>query len=252
MMLLEVNDLTKHFGGLAAVNYLSFSIREGEILGLIGPNGAGKTTVFNLISGVFQPTKGKVKFKGEDVTSLKPHKIAKKGVIRTFQLTNLFTELSVIQNVLVGCHLKCKMAFFKKLLCASSVFGKNDILLKGALETIDFMGLTPVKDEVAGNLSVGYQRFLSIAMALAADPELMLLDEPFIGMNMEEINTLMDRLNKLVEKGITILLVEHNMKAVMNLCHRIVVMNQGSKLAEGPPEEVKRNRDVIAAYLGEA
>lgn len=251
MTLLEVENLTKHFGGLTAVNQLGFSVYSGEILGLIGPNGAGKTTVFNLISGVLQPAKGSIRFKGEELCSLKSHEIARKGIVRTFQLTNLFTDLSVVQNVLIGCHLKSQMNFFKKLLCSSSIYGTDGDILKEALDTIDFMGLSDVVNEPAGNLPVGYQRYLSIAMALAAGPELILLDEPFTGMNMEEINTLMARLKELVEKGITILLVEHNMKAVMNICHRIVVMNHGEKLTEGSPEEVKRDRDVITAYLGE-
>jgi len=251
MTLLEVENLTKHFGGLTAVNHLSFSVQSGEIIGLIGPNGAGKTTVFNLISGVLQPGKGSIRFKGEELCSLKPHKIARKGIVRTFQLTNLFTDLSVVQNVLMGGHLKSQMNFFKKLLCSSSIYGTDGDILKEALDTIDFMGLSDAVNEPAGNLPVGSQRCLSIAMALAAGPELILLDEPFTGMNMEEINVLMARLEELVEKGITILLVEHNMKAVMNLCHRIVVMNHGKKLTEGSPEEVKRDRDVITAYLGE-
>ena len=250
-MLLDVDGLTKHFGGLTAVNQLDFLVYSGEILGLIGPNGAGKTTVFNLISGVLNPAKGTIRFKGEDISSLKPYKIARKGIVRTFQLTNLFTELSVLQNVLIGCHLKTRTNFFKKLLCASSICGADGEILKEALGAIDFMGLSDVVNEPAGSLPVGYQRYLSIAMALAAGPELILLDEPFTGMNMEEINTLMARLEELVEKGITILLVEHNMKAVMNICHRIVVMNHGEKLTEGSPDEVKRDRDVITAYLGE-
>ena len=251
MKFLEVKEVTKHFGGLMAVNYLSFSVQRGEILGLIGPNGAGKTTIFNLISGVLQPNKGKVEFKGEDISSLNPHKIARKGIVRTFQLTNLFNNLSVVQNVLVGCHLKSHMNFLRKFLSESSIRGRDNGILKRAMGIIESMGLSSVTNESAENLPVGYQRCLSIAMAVAAGPELLLLDEPFTGMNIEEIEVLMGRLSRLVEQGITILLVEHNMKAVMNLCHRIVVIDQGAKLAEGLPEEIKSNEDVIKAYLGE-
>ena len=251
VMLLEVQDLTRHFGGLSAVNHMNFCVESGEIVGLIGPNGAGKTTVFNLISGVLQPDGGRILFRGEDISSLKPYKIAKKGISRTFQLTNLFEQLSVIQNILVGCHLRVQMGFLKKLMSGSSVGGRDNEILKTALGIVDFMGLSSMVNETAENLPVGHQRSLSIAMALAADPELLLLDEPFIGMTIEELNVMMNRINGLVEQGITILLVEHNMKAVMNLCHRIVVMDQGRKLTEGLPEEVKRDKDVITAYLGE-
>ena len=251
MKLLEVKDVTKHFGGLTAVNFLSFFVQRGEILGLIGPNGAGKTTVFNLISGVLQPNKGKILFKGEDIGSLNPHKIAKRGIVRTFQLTNLFNNLSVMQNILVGSHLKSQMNFLRNFLSESSIHGRDGGILKRAMGIIDSMGLSSVTNESAENLPIGYQRCLSIAMAIAADPELLLLDEPFTGMNIEEIEALMGRLSRLVEQGITILLVEHNMKAVMNICHRIIVIDQGAKLAEGSPEEVKSNEDVIKAYLGE-
>ena len=252
MTLLEVQNLTRHFGGLSAVNHMNFYVDSGEIVGLIGPNGAGKTTVFNLISGVLQPDGGKILFKGEDISSLKPFEIAKRGISRTFQLTNLFEQLSVIQNVLMGCHLRVRMSFFRKLMSGSSIGGRDNSILKTALGIVDFMGLSSMANETAENLPVGHQRSLSVAMAIATDPELLLLDEPFTGMTMEELAVMMDRINGLVEQGVTILLVEHNMKAVMNLCHRIVVMDQGGKLTEGLPEEVKRDKDVITAYLGEA
>lgn len=250
MMLLETKGLTKYFGGLAAVDDLDVKINEGEIIGLIGPNGAGKTTVFNLITGVFPPMKGAVLFKGESITGLKPDQVAKKGVVRTYQLTKLFGEYSVINNVLMAQHLHAQIGFWGAFFRPPSARRRESALLQEAEEIMKLVGIEGQKDESAKNLPHGHQRALGIAIALAAAPKLLLLDEPATGMNPEESNTLMQRIRNIASKGITILIIEHDMKLVMGLCERVVVLNQGKKIAEGPPDEIKENREVIQAYLG--
>ena len=250
MALLEIRGLAKNFGGLLAVNNLDFDVYSGEILGLIGPNGAGKTTVFNLITGFFPPSKGKIIFKGEDITGFKSHVIARKGIVRTFQLTTLFESRTVLENMLVALHLESKSGFWTAIFNASTTREREKELLGKAMEILDFMRLSTLRDEVASNLPHGHQRSLGIAMTMAASPELLLLDEPVTGMNPEETSVMMDLINKIRERGVTILLVEHDMKAVMGLCERITVLNFGQRIAEGSPDEVKENRDVIEAYLG--
>jgi len=250
MPLLELQKLTKSFGGLTAVNELDLSIERGEIVGLIGPNGAGKTTVFNTISGVFRPTKGKVLFKDKDITGLKPHAVVKKGLVRTFQLTTLFGDMTVLQNILVGFHLASGMGFWAALFNTASARSGQERLLRKAAELANFMGLGQTQYELARNLPHGHQRALEMAIALAASPELLLLDEPVTGMNAEEIEQMMNRINDTRNQGITILLVEHDMRVVMDICDRICVLNFGGKIAEGSPKEVCENKEVVAAYLG--
>jgi len=250
MALLEVKGITKHFGGLVAVSDLEFNVYKGEILGLIGPNGAGKTTVFNLLSGVHKPTKGKVVFKGENITGLKPNKVASKGVVRTFQATNLFQEMTALENVLVAHHIRIRTGFCRALF--STPFARRDgkaIEQRGA-EILESMGLEHAKDELAKNLPHGHQRALGISMALAADPELLLLDEPVTGMNPEETMTMMKMIKEIRDRGKTLLVVEHDMRAIMGMSDRIIVLNFGRKIAEGLPEEIRKNRDVLEAYLG--
>jgi branched-chain amino acid transport system ATP-binding protein len=250
MPLLELQKLTKSFGGLTAVNELDLSIEKGEIAGLIGPNGAGKTTVFNTISGVFHPTRGKVLFKDEDITGLKPHSVARRGLVRTFQLTTLFSDMTVLDNILLGFHLTSGIRFWATLFNTASTRGRQEQLLETATELADFMGLRERRYELAKNLPHGHQRALEMAIALAVSPELLMLDEPVTGMSAEEVKEIMNKIRSIRDRGITILLVEHDMRVVMDICDRICVLNFGKKIAEGSPKEVCDNKEVIAAYLG--
>ena len=250
MALLEVRGLSRHFGGLAAVDRLSFSIDEGEIRGLIGPNGAGKTTTFNVISGFHRPTAGEVVYRGETISGLKTSDIARRGLVRTFQSATLFHEFSVLDNVLVGCHLHAPVGFVGAILGTSRAI--EDAARDKALEILDFMGLAGRKDEITLNLPHGHQQALGIAVALATDPQLLLLDEPFTGMNPEETAHMMELVQNVRDRGVTILLVEHDMQAVMGLCEKITVLNFGRLLAEGSPAEIRANDDVVEAYLGAA
>lgn len=248
--ILEVKKLNKHFGGLAAISELDLNVIDTEILGLIGPNGAGKTTLFNVISGFFPPTSGKVIFNDLDITWLKAHEIAHLGISRTFQATNLFMRISVLENVFTGYHLSYKTNILKRILRTPTALKEEELLRKKAIEVLEFMGLTPLKDELAANLPHGHQRILGVCMALATPPKLLLLDEPVTGMNPTETQNMIDLIRQIRERGITIVLVEHDMKAVMDLCDRIVVLNYGQKIAEGLPEEIRENQEVIEAYLG--
>lgn len=247
MALLEAHNLTKHFGGLAAVDQVDIAVAAGEIVGLIGPNGAGKTTCFNLLSGFLTPTSGSITFDGESILGLRPHHIVARGLVRTFQLTTLFQDLTVLENVLLGLHLHSRRGF-GRVLFSLHEYPRDE--LRRSHEVLAFTGLSPYADELAKNLPHGYQRTLGIAMAMATQPRLLMLDEPVTGMNFEESQHVMDLVKTIRDRGTTILLVEHNMKAVMGTCERIVVLNFGQKLTEGTPAEVGRNRDVIAAYLG--
>jgi branched-chain amino acid transport system ATP-binding protein len=247
---LEIEGLAKYFGGLAAVNGLDMSVNSGDIVGLIGPNGAGKTTVFNLITGFLRPTKGRVTFEGKDITAKKPHSIAENGIVRTFQATNIFPDFTVLKNIVLACHLKPKISFWETVLRTRSSQHKEKDILQRSQKILGLVGMEAMADITAGTLAHGHKRLLGIAIALAAEPKLLLLDEPFSGMNAEEVSETMRVINRLWQSGITILLIEHNMRAAMNLCQRIVVLNFGKKIAEGSPEEIKGNNDVIQAYLG--
>jgi len=250
MPVLEINNVTKQFGGLMALDDVSFKVEEGEIRGLIGPNGAGKSTMFKNIAGFYAPTSGSIVYKGESIQGMKPHTIAEMGIVRTFQETTLFQELSVFENALVGAHIKSRTNVF------SAVLGLDKEIQQAAsekvMEVLEFMGLTERRDQLASELPLGSQRALALAIALVSEPKLMLMDEPFAGMNPEETNHMMDLTRKVRESGVTIVLVEHDMKAVMGLCNYLTVLNFGKLLAEGTPDEIRNNDRVIEAYLGGA
>ncbi len=249
--ILQVRDLVRAFGGIVAVDNFSLDVYPGSIHGLIGPNGAGKTTTFNVISGFYAPSSGKVIYLGEDISARETSALAERGLIRTFQGTTLFHQLSVLDNVRLGCHRSAKAGV------VSRVLGRDRATEEAADEKahriLEFFALQDLADELASNLSHGHQRALGMAVALAADPKLMLLDEPFTGMNAEETRRMAGLVRRLRdEQGVTIMLIEHDMQAVMGLCEIITVMNFGTRLAEGTPGEVRSNPAVIEAYLGSA
>lgn len=250
MALLEVVRLTKYFGGLAAVNNLDFEVNEGEILGLIGPNGSGKTTVFNLISGFLKPTSGRVIFKGEEITSLKPHIVTRKGLVRTFQHSTLFRPQSSVQNALLGCYVKSRIGFWGEFFNTKGNRKKVEAAEAKALELLKFTGLDTQKDVLAGNLSHGYQKTLNLALALGTDPKLLMLDEPLTALNPERVAVVQDLIRQKRDGGCTFIVIEHNMKALFPICDRIVVLDAGAKLAEGKPQEIPENSQVIRVYLG--
>jgi len=251
MPLLEVRKLIKHFGGLVAVNLLDMDVNAGEILGLIGPNGAGKSTVLDIIGGLLQPSEGSVIFKGENITKLPPHSRAKRGIARVFQLDVLFRSFTVLESILVGSHLQFKKSILEIFYSHVGARKREAFQRERAMEALSFIGLDRHADELAINLPHGKKRALSLAIALATDPELLLLDEPLTGMNAEETTAMMNMIKALrEEKGITNIVVEHNMKAVSELCDRAVVLDFGRKLTEGTPKEVANQHEVIEAYLG--
>lgn len=250
-MLLEVNELAKSFGGVMAVNHVSFHVSRGEIFALIGPNGAGKTTVFNLLSGMIPPDKGGAKFKGKSLTGLKPYQIRAMGMARTFQNLQLFNSLSALQNVMVGSYLSGRKGFIQSLLRLPGVAGEEEMIRQRSLSSMDELGLAKDSDTPASALPFGKQRLLEIARVLSGSPELLLLDEPAAGLNASETKQLAHYLKRLKEKGISMVLVEHDMETVMEVADRILVLDFGTAIAEGTPEEIQRNAQVRKAYLGE-
>ena len=233
-LLLEVNGITKRFGGIVAVENVSFKVHEGEVISIIGPNGAGKTTVFNMLTGVYKVDEGTIKFKGEEIQSINPRDIVKKGISRTFQNIRLFSDMRVIENVLVGAHIKTK----------------EDAITYDALKVLKEVGLYDRKDDYASNLPYGDQRKLEIARAIATGAKLILLDEPAAGMNPQESHELMEFIRLLKKQGYTVLMIEHDMSVVMNISDRIYVIDHGKPIAEGLPEEIAKNQKVIDVYLG--
>jgi branched-chain amino acid transport system ATP-binding protein len=247
--ILDVKSVSKHFGGLAALDNINISIQEGEIRGVIGPNGAGKTTLFNVICGVYRPTSGQIVYDGgKRIDGLKTSMIAEMGIVRTFQRSALYLDFSVLKNVIVARHLHARGSLFHVLFGASQKMERENV--QKALEIIEFIGLGNLKNELAANLPHGHQRMLGVAIALACEPRILLLDEPLTGMTPTEKARMIDLIRKVHQQGITILMVEHDMKSVMELCGFISVLDFGTLLVEGPPTEIQNNQAVIDAYLG--
>lgn len=250
MSLLSLKNLTKTFGGLKAVDDVSFDVEEGSVMGLIGPNGAGKTTVFNLITGNYKPNSGQVIFDEKSIEGLLTHRIVSMGIGRTFQTIRLFQNLSVLENVLAGCHCRMKSGAFSAMFHTPGQKKEEAAALEQSLKELEFVGLRQEAAQLSTSLSYGNQRLLEIARALATQPRLLILDEPAGGMNEQETEDLMELIRKMRERGLTILLIEHDMKLVMQACDELVVIEYGRKIAEGVPEEIKENPRVIEAYLG--
>jgi branched-chain amino acid transport system ATP-binding protein len=251
MALLSVKDLSVRFGGLVAVDGLSFDVREGEVLSLIGPNGAGKTTAFNAITGYLRSTGGEVFFNSRNITAKSSNEVAALGLVRTFQKTSVFGGRSTLENILIGLHLRSRQTALAILLGLPSVAREERELEEEATQILKFISLQDKSDELAGSLPYGEQRLLEVAIALAARPKLLLLDEPVSGMNPSETAGFMAKLAEIRALGITVLLVEHDMKMVMGVSDRIVCLAQGRVIARGTPAEIQSNPEVIRAYLGE-
>jgi branched-chain amino acid transport system ATP-binding protein len=250
MALLEVSGLTKMFGGLTAVSELDFVIQPGELLSIIGPNGAGKTTLFNLLTGFYKPTSGTITFDGTNITGCKPYQVTRRGIGRTFQLTSIFKQSTVLENVMIGNSLHAVVGVWGSVLRTPATRREEHKTREKAREILSFVGLADKENRIAGGLTEEAQKRLSISMALATEPKLLLLDEPTGGVNLEEISGLIELVGRIRKSGTSICLIEHKMRMVMSISDRIVVLNYGKKIADGTPQEVANNSEVIRAYLG--
>lgn len=249
-MILKLEHISKNFGGLAALSEVNFGVEEGEILGVIGPNGAGKTTLFNLITGVFAPTSGAILFRDKPLVGLRPHKVTEMGISRTFQNIRLFSHMSALENVMVGAHCRTHAGLWQGLWRTKTQRGEERAIREKSEALLELVGIMDDKNTLASSLPYGKQRRLEIARAMGTEPELLLLDEPTAGMNESETEELRQLIKKIQSMKKTVVLIEHDMHLVMNVCERLVILNFGRKIAEGPPHEIQENKDVIEAYLG--
>jgi branched-chain amino acid transport system ATP-binding protein len=250
MTILQIEGLTKDFGGLRALDKVVLAVQPGEIFGLIGTNGSGKTTMLNIITGFLKPTEGHISYKGELITGLRPHQIAKRGMARTFQLTSLFPVLTVEENVISGRHINSHSGVLRAFFSTKAYHKEEVKLRQEAMDILKFVRLQGKSEMIAQNLPAAEQRILEIAIALAVKPDLLLLDEPVSGMNLQETARVMELIRSIQQTGTTLVIIEHNMRVITELCSRIAVLDHGVKIAEGTPEEITNNNDVISVYLG--